>query len=294
MLVSSLILVPPIGNGQGSSSKKKSKKKMTYQIAITFDELPVSNSFKEFSRDSINYNILAALKKHKVKAGGFVVGIRVEESFDLIGQWLNQGHRLGSQTFSYQDYNSTEINAFLKDIVSGSEILEPMLSGFGQKPRFFRFPYLHYGDNSEKKSRVNSFLDKYEIQVAHATVVVEDYLYNLQVEKADGKLDSTKFYSLMNEYINHVLDEIEIAQHLSQQLFGRNCRQILRLRANQLNSLYLDELLGAIKETGYSFITLDKALKDKVFQEPEGYIGLRGVSYLEMIVESDPDLIPAK
>ena len=142
LLVSSLILVPSNGNGQGSSTKQKSKKKKNYQIAITFDELPVSNSFKEFNRDSINSNILAALKKHKVKAAGFVVGIRVEESYDLIGQWLNQGHRLGSQTFSYLDYNSTETNAFLKDIVSGSEILEPMLSGFGQKPRFFRFALL--------------------------------------------------------------------------------------------------------------------------------------------------------
>lgn len=281
-------------SAQNKKSKNRPGKKANKMICITFDDLPISISFQEFDRDSINNQILDVLKKHKVKAAGFVVGSRVNESYDLIGKWLNGGHRLGNQTFSNLDYNSIEINSFLADVVKGSEILEPMLEGFGQKPRFFRFPYLHYGDNEEKKRRAAAFLKKYEIKVVPATVLVEDYLYNLQLEKARGKLDSTKYNSLLNEYVNHVLDEIEISEQLSYQLLGRNCRHILMLRANQLNAIFLDELLQAIKDSGYEFISLDKALRDKLYQEPEAYLGMRGVSYLEMILQSDPDLLPAR
>ncbi len=292
-----LLLIVFLATDITAQSKTKSNiqsKKKSGQICITFDDLPVSISFNEFDRDSINKQILHVLKKYKVKAAGFVVGSRLKESYDIIGKWLNGGHRMGNQTFSNLDYNSHEINSFLEDVVQGSDILEPMLSGFGQKPRFFRFPYLHYGDNEEKKRRAAAFFKKYEIKVVPATVVVEDYLYNLQLEKTKGKLDSTKYNSLLNEYVNHVLDEIENSELLSYQVLGRNCRHILMLRANQLNAIFLDELLQAIKDSGYEFISLDKALRDKLYQEPEAYLGMRGVSYLEMIIESDPDLLPAK
>ena len=66
------------------------------------------------------------------------------------------------------------------------------------------------------------------------------------------------------------------------------------LRANRLNAVYLDEMLMALKAEGFEFVTLDKALKDKVFQKPEAYYGLKGLGYLDMIDQSDPDLLPAE
>ena len=45
---------------------------------------------------------------------------------------------------------------------------------------------------------------------------------------------------------------------------------------------------------GYSFITLDEALSDDVYHETEAYFGPKGVGYLDMIYQSNADLLPAE
>ena len=194
------------------------------------------------------------------------------------------------------------IDQFSKDIAAGSEALETMLSGFGQGKRYFRYPYLHYGSTVETKRQVKLYLDEHGIAVAHATVVVEDYLYNLSLsrwtrwsrEERGQKGDSTEYRALRYEYITHVLEEIERCEQLAEEILKRPARHILLLRANRLNALFLDALLTAIEDMGYKFISLDRALEDELYSAPEAYFGQRGVGYLDMLKQSDSDLLPAE
>jgi len=264
------------------------------QICITFDELPAARSFDEVDRVGINRQLLDALKKHGVKATGFVVGEQIEGAVDILGEWLNQGHRLGNQTLSGQDYNELSPEQFIGDIRRGADVLEPMLAPFGQKKRYFRFPFLHYGDTPQRRKAVGPFLKDHKYVVAPATVLPEDYLFNLNLLKLGRQPDSAKFNQLMNDYLNNVIDELERVERLGQNLVGRRVRQILLLRANQLNAAFLDDLLKALEDSGYEFIPLDDALKDQVYSMPEGYYGLKGLGYLDMIQQSDPDLMPAE
>jgi peptidoglycan/xylan/chitin deacetylase (PgdA/CDA1 family) len=269
-------------------------KKPTKEICITFNELPAAKSFAGVDRDAINYLILEALKAHGVKATGFVVGENVETGYDILGRWLNEGHQLGNMTYSNQDLNELGIEQFIREIKLGADAIAPMLDGFGQKKRYFRYPYLHYGNTVEAKKQVKLYLDDRNYIVAHASVVPDDYLYNLSLEKLGKIPDSTEYENLMNEYINHVLDEIEREEQLSKEFIGRPVRQILLLRANRLNAIYLDEMLTAIENMGFKFITLDRALKDEVYSKTEAYYGSRGLGYIDMLRESDPDLLPAE
>jgi peptidoglycan/xylan/chitin deacetylase (PgdA/CDA1 family) len=275
-------------------SELRAQSKADKQICLTFDELPAARSFGEIDREAVNYLLLDALKRHEVKATGFVVGDQIDDSFDILGRWLNAGHTLGNLTWSGQDYNSLGPEQFIADILKGAEALEPMLEGFGQKTRYFRFPYLHYGDVLEKRRAVTNFIDDQGYTVCPASVVPEDYLYNLQLTKLGKTPDSAKFEQLMNDYINHVLDELERVERLAQNIAGRPISQILLLRANRLNAVYLDELIMALKAAGYGFVTLDRALKDKIYTQTEAYYGLKGLGYLDMIAQSNPDLLPAE
>jgi peptidoglycan/xylan/chitin deacetylase (PgdA/CDA1 family) len=270
------------------------QKAQTKQICLTFDELPVAREFGDVDRQAINYLILDALKRHKVRATGFVVGEQIDDSFDILGEWLNQGHALGNLGWGGQDYNQLGPEQFIADIRKGAEALEPMLSGFGQKKRYFRFPYLHYGDTFERRRVVDLFVEQEGWVLCPATVVPEDYLYNLNLTKLGKVPDSAKFEQLLNDYINHVLDELERVEHLAKNLTGRPVKHILLLRANRLNAVYLDELLMALESAGYSFISLDDALKDEVYKSAEAYYGLKGLGYLDMMDQSNPDLIPAE
>lgn len=268
--------------------------KPSKEIAITFDELPAARTFGETDLQAVTYLVLDALKRHEVKATGFVVGERIDGAYDVLGQWLNDGHRLGNQTWSGQDYNLLDPQQFITDIKRGGEALGPMLDGFGQKRKYFRFPYLHYGDIQEKRRAVDAYLEDKAYIVCPATVIPEDYLYDLNLTKLGKTPDSVKYLALMNDYVNHVLDELERVELLAREVAGRPVRQILVLRANRLNAVYLNDLLTAISDYGYRYITLDRAIEDEIYSMPEAYYGLKGIGYLDMIQQSDPDLIPAE
>ena len=52
--------------------------------------------------------------------------------------------------------------------------------------------------------------------------------------------------------------------------------------------------MTAIENLDYKFVTLERALKDKLYGRAEAYYGARGVGFLDMILESDPDHLPAE
>ena len=263
------------------------------EICISFDELPASQSFEQASAAEIMRPIIDALERHEVKAVGFVVSQNIDGAFDLLGEWLNKSNRIGNQTYSFTDLHEVSIEGFLRDVMAGEEAIEPMLSGFGQQPRFFRYPFLHYGTTIEAQRATSMYFEENNIQVVPATVLVEDYLYNLSLEKLGRDLDSARYDLMLNEYVNHVLDQIEAAERQAVKMLGRNCRQILALRANRLNALFIEEMLTAIENLGYEFVSVDAALRDPVYERAHAYFGPRGVGYLDMIQQSNPDLLPA-
>ncbi|MEW5993780.1 MAG: hypothetical protein AB1744_05210, partial [Candidatus Zixiibacteriota bacterium] len=113
-------------------------------------------------------------------------------------------------------------------------------------------------------------------------------------EKLGEDPDSGDYLALKHEYITHVLDEVERCETLAKIILKRPCKQILLLRANRLNAEFLDDLLDVLKHTGYRFVSLEHALQDKLYSADEAYFGLRGVGYLDMIRQSNPDLLPAE
>ena len=294
IVVSALVCLLMAVGANADEKTARAKKKPAKEICITFNELPAASGFVAPDAEAITYLILQSLRKHEVKAAGFVVGENIENGFDILGQWLNEGHLLGNMTYSNQDLHGLGIEQYIGNIKMGAEALEPMLSGFGQKHRYFRYPFLHYGVDVEAKKQVRMYVDHREFQVAHATIVPDDYMYNLTLDKLGKVPDSASYDNLMNEYVNHVLDEVERGELAAREIMGRPVRHILLLRANRLNAVFLDEILTQLEKMDYRFIGLDRALKDEVYQRSEAYYGPRGVGYLDMIKLSDPDLLPAE
>jgi hypothetical protein len=91
-----------------------------------------------------------------------------------------------------------------------------------------------------------------------------------------------------------VIDQVERVEQLAVELENRLVPQILLLRCNRLNAVYMDDMLGALKGEGYEFVTMEQALTDPIFARSEAYYDLKGVGYLDMIYLSDPDMIPAE
>ncbi len=292
LLVLFLPLILIADQGKKKASSKKSNDKIR-KVCITFDNLPSERIYDKEERFEINQNILDALQKHNVTATGFVVGEFIESDGEILINWLEAGHSLGFSTFSGQDIDNVPLEIFLEDITNGKNALENILKKYKQKDSYFRFPYLHYGSTDETKIRVERFLRDYDIKIAHASIVTEDFVYNLSLEKNIHTSDSSKLYNLRDEYLTHILERFGYAEMLADELVGRPIRHILQLRCNRLNAMFLDDLLTVLEDMGYEFISLHDALKDKIYQKPDAYFGATGVSFLERLKYSDPDLLPA-
>lgn len=277
-----LILFTSLAVAQDEDAPKRVR-----QIAITFNELPASPDFSQVDREGLNKMILDALAKHKVKATGFIVGARLEKNYDIIGQWLNGGHTLGTMTYNLEDLHELGTEKFIEEAEWGIAEIEDMLEGFGQKKRYFRFPFLHYGQTQQEKREVKAFLQAEGNTIAHASIIPNDDLYNFTLGKMGKLLDSLQYVLLRDEYLNDVFDQLERAEMLADEIMGRPVKHVLVLRANRLNAIYLDELLTALEENGTTFITLDAALRDEVYNKAESYFGLRGVGYLDMLAQSE-------
>ncbi|MCH9032422.1 MAG: hypothetical protein IIB00_09215, partial [candidate division Zixibacteria bacterium] len=131
-------------------------------------------------------------------------------------------------------------------------------------------------------------------RLALVSVATEDYLYDLSLQRFSASRDSSVFAGIRDEYIESVLHAIVDAEDRSWRLIGRNVRHILLLHANKLNAMFLDELLESITAIGYSFISFERAISDKVYRQKDSYYGSRGVSILERIELSEPDLSSTK
>jgi peptidoglycan/xylan/chitin deacetylase (PgdA/CDA1 family) len=264
------------------------------QICITFDDLPVVRVHDRIQRLMITDEILGTLDEFGVKAAGFVIGDNIGGDNDILEAWLAAGYILGNHTYSHPDLNEVPTALYLHNVEKCRDIMEDMLKEFGQKERYFRYPYLHYGNTYKIKTAVADYLRNHGYIISHVSIDTDDFAYNLKFEKLYEAADSIEFVRLGNEYIEHVLERLEAAEKLADEILGRPVRHVLLLHANRLNSNFLVDLLTELEIRQYRFIPLDVALADPAYSLSESYVGPKGLSFLERLAKTDPDLLPAR
>lgn len=263
--------------------EKVSNKKIT----VTFDNLPGERIYNPGERMEINDSILAALKRHNVPGTGFVVGEYVEGGdWETIVKWLEGGQAIGFHTYSGQDIYGMPLNLFIDDILKGKEAVDDLVTTYKQSVKFFRFPFLHYAPDARSKQMIIDELVRQNVRIAHVSIVTEDFVYNMSLEKILKSGDSLDIRYLRDEYITHVLERLAYYESLAADVAGRPIRHIIQLRANRLNAYFLDEILTQLKDKGYQFISLRDALRDPVYRREEKYYGEKGLSYLDRIKAS--------
>lgn len=295
IVCAAIILLLSVGlvSGQDGKSGEVLKKSPKY-MCITFDDLPIARVDDRYERMMLTDQILGALDEYHVKAAGFVIGNNIHGNYELLESWLQAGHLLGNHTYSHPDLNDVPVKLYIQDIARGQEEIEDLLVKYKQKARYFRYPLLHYGNTYYKKKAVTDYLEEKDYTIAHVTVDNDEYVYNLQYEKLAETAEPAKVQQLETEYIEHILEQIRDSEKLAKNLLGRHVNQILLLHANRLNARFLGDLLQAIVDEGYIFISLEKALTDTLYKMRDGYVGSKGLSILERIAKSDPDFLPAR
>jgi len=282
------ILMLPLSAISQSKESKPPAAKFAKKIALTFDNLPGEPIYGGPEQTEINRQVLENLKKHKAPATGFVVGEYTSgEGWEIIVRWLDGGHNIGFHTYSGQDFYGAPPEAFLQDVLKGKEAVEDLVMTYKQKGRYFRYPFLHYPGDSRAKDFVLRRFARDKITVVPATIVVEDFVYNMSFEKIlKSGADTLALAKLKSEYLEHIRERLAHYESLAQEVAERPVKQILQLRLNRMNAFFLDDILAELVDKGYKFITITDALDDWIYKEDDTYFGPEGLSYLERVKRS--------
>ncbi|GAB3897826.1 polysaccharide deacetylase family protein [Spirosoma agri] len=259
------------------------------QMAITVDDLPTVSKYHTSSeaQQNLTRKILRHLTAYQVPAVGFVIGdfLRTNSQPDpnrikLLSMWLDAGLELGNHTLAHKDYNLVSFDELKADVIGGEQITKGLVQKRGKPFRYFRHPYLRKGDTQAKKDSLEAFLKRRGYREAPVTIDNSDWLFSRAYANALLVNDTVLAARVGKTYVDYMMNCVAYYEAQSDSLFDRPISQTLLIHANAINADYLDTLLARLKERGYAFVSLEKALSDTAYQSVDHFYGKGGISWL--------------
>ena len=269
-----------LGGSQGPSSRT---------MAITIDDLPTASVLgQDIERaERTTTDLLAGIKRSGVPAIGFVNEVKLQSNGEedprrvaLLQRWLDAGLELGNHTYSHPDLHNTELKAFQDQVLRGELVTRRLLSAKGQKPRYFRHPFLHTGRSLAVRDRLVAFLREHGYSVAPVTVDNYEYVFAAAYDRSVAAGDASQTDRVRAAYLDYMDSVVSYYEQQSVAIVGREMAQTLLLHANALNAATFDQLVDRIRRRGYRFVSLDEALKDPAYALKDEYIGAAGMTWL--------------
>lgn len=263
---------------------KSANQSVHREIAVTFDDLPATHGNLE-KMSYITTRLLSSIKVNNIPAIGFVnesklfVRGEMDARVALLQMWLDAGLELGNHTFSHISIDAASLAAYQEDLIRGETVTRMLLREKGMKLRYFRHPQLRTGPTPEYKKALDKFLAERGYTIAPVTIDNNEYIFADVYAKAKARGDQKTMKRVVDAYLPYMEEIFAFFEKLSVDSLGYEVKQTLLLHANELNADHFDDLVRMMKRRGYTFITLDEALKDKAYTLPDAQVK-KGLSWL--------------
>ena len=237
------------------------------RIALSFDDAPRGPG--AFLDVNVRPQLLTiALKRAGVKQAVFFTNPgRIDASNQAEAQlrgYVVAGHVLANHTATHPVLSDVSTERFLADIDAAQTWLKPEK---GYRP-WFRFPQLDEGGrNSVKRDAVRAGLQARGLRNGYVTADGWDwYLESLTIKakKSGKRIDQNALRDLYVE--THVL-AANFADGLARRALGRAPAHMLLLHETDLATLYIEDLVKALRADGWTIITADEAYRDPMGKE---------------------------
>jgi len=231
--------------------------------------------------------LVRAITENRIPAVGFVNENKLEEGRQvdprrvaLLRQWTAAGLELGNHTYSHLDLHRVTAEQFRNDIAQGDEVTRKLMAESGQKPRFFRHPFLHTGRDTVVRHQIETFLEDRGYRVAPVTVDNYDYIFARAYDRAVAAKDTSLQRRIRVEYIGYMDRVLGYYEGQSIAIMGRNIPHVLLVHANTLNAHAFDDVVAAYRKRGYKFVSLQNALQDAAYASRDTFVGDAGITWL--------------
>ncbi len=223
------------------------------EIAITIDDLPFVGEYRNFHLNMM----LNTMKEHQIPATGFIIAKEVRnDNWDILQKFRDSGFGLGNHTYSHANLNVLDTQEYIKEIRKADKILSPVLT----EPKYFRYPYLAMS-TGDKRNKILCYLAKKNYQVAPITIDSKDFVFNQRLLSVP-ELNRRNYLNEMEPfYLDFIWQQTVKAEAHTEYHHNPDQAQILLIHANLLNAYVLPDIINLYKKNGYTFVTLEDALK---------------------------------
>lgn len=257
------------------------------KVAITIDDGPAvgaGNDLAAYQR--IQAGIVSCFKAEQVPVIMFVnerqlnVDGQRDARVQILHNWLDAGFDLGNHMYSHPQLAQMQLWQFEDDLIKGEVLMRPILEARGKKLVWFRHPYLNTGSGPEFFREFHEFLAKRGYRVAPVTVDYKDYSYAgvwSRLMRDGKKADADRVYKALVEAVDKGFEYFEKE---SREVLGYEVAQTLLIHCNELESVSLRDSIAVMRKRGYTFVTMEEAMRDPAYGRPDVYLGPGGTGWI--------------
>lgn len=262
------------------------------EIAVTFDDLPAVSVVNGEPGALLTFTdrLLGRFVTARVPVTGFVnegkltvkgEGLSGQAArIALLRQWVDRGFELGNHTYSHRSLNDLPLEEFQADVVRGEPVTATLLAERGLRLRYFRHPFLQVGLELEKRRAFEAWLKDRGYTVAPVTIDNDDYIFAAVYAARLKAGDRDTASRVADAYVAYMESVFAFNEKLSDALFGRPIRLVLLLHANEMNADHVGRVYSLLKDRGYTFVALERALEDPAYASADTYVGRWGLSWM--------------
>jgi len=221
-------------------------------LSITIDDLPFVGEYRNFHLNMM----INTMAKEQVPATGFIIAREVrKDNWEILQKFRDAGFGLGNHTLSHANLNKMSTQEYIQEIKKADHILHPVMT----EPKYFRYPYLAMS-SGQKKEDILCYLAQKNYHVAPITIDSKDFVFNQRLLSVPELNRRAYLDELKSFYLDFIWQQTLRAEE-NNQFHNKERAQILLIHANLLNAYVLPDIINLYKQKGYTFVTLEDALK---------------------------------
>jgi peptidoglycan/xylan/chitin deacetylase (PgdA/CDA1 family) len=231
-------------------------------IALTFDDAPIADG-PLFTGTERTERLIAALRQANVPQAAFFVTTShingpAEEA--RLRAYAAAGHVLANHSHAHRRLERVGPEAYLQDIDRAERDLKP----FPNRRAWFRYPYLNEASDAASRDAVRAGLASRGLINGYVTVDTWDWALLDLLRKARTGGREVDMAALRQLYLEVMLSAVETYDAIAMENLGRSPAHVLLAHENDLQALFIGDLVAELRRRGWRIVSADEAYRDPI------------------------------
>lgn len=230
------------------------------QIALTIDDAPCFNSELYHAMERSQLLIQHLHEANVSQVVFFVIGrcAASQRGLQRVQMYAEAGHLIANHSYHHWDFDHVDATKYTQDILKA----ERVISNLPNFKKWYRSPLLHEGDTREKRDQLRAFLKQHGYINGYATVDNWEFYINHLLQKGLRKGRQFNKENLRKVYLEHMWNAVEFYESVAQQFIPHPVKHTLVLHDNDVTALFIKDLVGFLREKGWTIISPEDAYTD--------------------------------